>query len=161
MSVFGDPGGGSVLFFVQGKAQPAGSKKAYVRGGRAIVVDANEKAAPWKDTVKATARGRMLQLRAKPFDGPVFCRMVFRRRRPASHLLTDGVTPNATGRRWPFPSMAPDVLKLARAVEDAMTGVVYTDDALIVSEHLRKEWAAPNEPEGVEVFVMSVMNGEW
>ena len=37
--------------------------------------------------------------------------------------------------------MAPDVLKLARAVEDALSGVCYSDDALIVEEALRKVWA--------------------
>jgi Holliday junction resolvase RusA-like endonuclease len=34
------------------------------------------------------------------------------------------------------PPVKPDVLKLARAVEDAMSGIIYKDDAQIVTERL-------------------------
>jgi Holliday junction resolvase RusA-like endonuclease len=37
----------------------------------------------------------------------------------------------------------PDVLKLARAVEDALTGILYRDDAQIVTEVLRKRYGDP------------------
>jgi predicted short-subunit dehydrogenase-like oxidoreductase (DUF2520 family) len=35
------------------------------------------------------------------------------------------------------------VLKLARGVEDALTGIVWRDDAQIVVEHLEKRYGSP------------------
>lgn len=40
----------------------------------------------------------------------------------------------------------PDVLKLARGVEDALTGIVWRDDAQIVNESLSKVVVAPPRP---------------
>jgi len=42
-----------------------------------------------------------------------------------------------------YPTTRPDVLKLARGVEDALTGVIWRDDAQIVSEPLEKSWGEP------------------
>jgi Holliday junction resolvase RusA-like endonuclease len=53
-----------------------------------------------------------------------------------------------------LPTGPADVLKLARAVEDALTGVLWVDDALIVSEHLEKRYG--DEP-GVKVVVRRVL----
>jgi Holliday junction resolvase RusA-like endonuclease len=41
-----------------------------------------------------------------------------------------------------YPISKPDVLKLARAAEDALTGIIWSDDALIVQEHLYKAYDA-------------------
>jgi Holliday junction resolvase RusA-like endonuclease len=43
---------------------------------------------------------------------------------------------------WAYPVRRPDLSKAIRAVEDALTGVVYRDDAQIVSLHTTKEYAA-------------------
>jgi Holliday junction resolvase RusA-like endonuclease len=56
-----------------------------------------------------------------------------------------------------WPAKPPDVLKLARAVEDALTGALWTDDALVVSEYLLKRYAPPGGPERVTVTVMEVL----
>lgn len=147
--------GHHLSFEVIGHPEPAGSKKAVPpRGGArfAQVIDANPKAAPWKKLVAATARGSVLKHRFDVIDGPVWVSMVFHVRRPGSHFRTDGVTLSAEGQRKPYPTSKPDVLKLARAVEDALTGIVYVDDAAIVSESLRKEYTVG--PEGVVVTVM-------
>jgi Holliday junction resolvase RusA-like endonuclease len=45
------------------------------------------------------------------------------------------------------------VLKLARAVEDALTGVVWRDDAEIVAEGLAKLYGTP---ERVEISITEV-----
>jgi Holliday junction resolvase RusA-like endonuclease len=42
-----------------------------------------------------------------------------------------------------YPTGRPDVLKLARACEDALTGVIWRDDAQIVVERLYKDWGEP------------------
>lgn len=133
-----------LTFTVHGTPAPAGSKRAFFRGGRAIVVDANKKARPWKDQVAQVAGDFM---GGRPLlAGPLELRLCFYVKRPKAHM-------NAAGRAKPsapwFPTTKPDVLKLARGVEDALSGVIYFDDAQIVTEVLEKRYG----PECVEIEV--------
>ena len=137
-------------FTVEGHAEPAGSKRAVPAGGRWHVVDANRKAAGWKKHVAEVARRAMLEQGAETLTEPCVFTLSFHVSRPASHFRKDGSL-NPEGERNPFPAKRPDLLKLARGVEDALTEAgVYSDDALIVSEFLTKEWG---EVEHVEIFV--------
>lgn len=150
--------GEHLRFEVLGHPEPAGSKEAVPpRGGArfAQVIDANPKAKGWKNVVAATARGAMLQSRRSLIEGPVRVEMVFRRSRPGAHVKKDG-TLTLEGVRHEFPATKPDVLKLARAVEDACTGIVWRDDAQIVSEVLWKRYAAVGDVEGVTVTVVEL-----
>lgn len=129
---------------VHGEAQPAGSKRAFVnpKNGRAIVTDANSKAKPWKSQV-AQVVGSVLAEHPEIgalWDGPIALELIFYRPRPASHYGTGKnagiLKPSAPA----YPVGRPDALKLARGVEDALSGVLYRDDARIVDELLRKRW---------------------
>lgn len=138
-----------VRFAVYGSAAPAGSKRAFVnpRTGRAIVTDDAKGSKPWKAEVRAAAGAAMT---GRPLlDGPLLVALNFYRPRPKTHFNTKGEL-NAAGRRASRPTTKPDVLKLARAVEDALTGIVYRDDAQIVDEHLFKHYG---EPARVEVII--------
>ena len=53
----------------------------------------------------------------------------------------------------PFPTARPDLLKLARAVEDAIQSVVYRNDSQIVDEVLHKRYG---EPARVEVVLVEL-----
>lgn len=127
---------------VFGEAAPAGSKRAFKHPhtGNIIVTDANRKAKDWKGLVAHIAgenyRGELL-------DGPLFVAMTFYRPRPRSHYgsgrNSERLKPSAPA----YPATRPDVLKLARGVEDSLSGVVYTDDARIVTELLEKRWGSP------------------
>jgi Holliday junction resolvase RusA-like endonuclease len=127
---------------VLGEPQPAGSKRAFVnpKNGRAIVTDANKKAKPWQREVKQAASeayaGELIR-------GPVSLRLTFIRPRPKGHFGTgrnaDAIKPSAPD----FPTTRPDALKLARAVEDALTGVLWADDAQITEEQLYKRYGEP------------------
>lgn len=134
----------ALSFVVHGTPAPAGSKRAFFRGGRAIVVDANKKARPWKDQVAQVAgsfmEGRQL------LQGPLELTLRFFVHRPKGHFATSGAVRAAAPR---YPAVRPDVLKLARGVEDALSGVVYRDDSQIVVETLTKEYG----PERVEIVV--------
>lgn len=143
----------AISFSVIGKPEPAGSKRAFQRGARIVVVDDNPKSREWKNKVASAARGVMLSLRAQPLQGPLYVSMVFTRERPKSHFRSDGITLNSEGQRNEYPTTKPDVLKLTRAVEDAMSKIIYDDDAQIVSENIRKEYGA--DP-GVHVYVMEM-----
>lgn len=139
-----------IVFVVYGKQEPAGSKSSFVptnrktgqpfRGasGRIIVntVDANPKAKDWKKLVAATAMNHRPR---ELLDGPIKFSLCFYRTRPKGHFNSKGEL-NKKGRESFYPTTKPDVLKLARAVEDALTGVMWVDDAQIVREVLSKDW---------------------
>lgn len=139
-------------FTVAGKAQPAGSKSAFVptnkktgqpyrdRNGRIIVnvVDANPNAKDWQKQVAQVAA----QLwGARPLlNVPLAVMFLFYRVRPNNHYRTGRNAHLLKDDAPDYPASQPDVLKVARGVEDALTDVVWRDDALIVHEELRKEW---------------------
>lgn len=145
-----------IAFFVAGKPEPAGSKRAFPirrKGGGVVgvsVVDANPNAKDWKTTVAWTAR--------RVYDGPLLdeplrVRFVFFVNRPASHYGTGKNSGTVKKNAPSHPKAKPDVLKLGRAVEDALTGVIWTDDAIIVHETLEKRW---DTRIGVEVTIEPV-----
>lgn len=154
MGADGEGGGGVISFTVYGSPRPAGSKRAFVRGGRAMVVDANPAAKPWKQAVTEAALVELGNPQWTGGDGPsglplfpdgaVVLRMRFVLKRPKSHYRANGeLKPDAPH----FHTSRPDALKLARAVEDALSGVVYRDDA----QTLVVAWKVYGEVEGVEV----------
>ena len=137
-------------FTVFGIPQTAGSKRAFPitpKGGgkpRIIITDDNPKGKGWRDSVIAAAleaRNGQHQL----MMGALRVRMQFYRPRPKSHFGKNGL--NKTGRESIAPTSRPDVLKLARCAEDALTGIIWRDDAQIVLETLGKWWGEPARAE--------------
>ena len=116
---------------VHGIPAPQGSKK-YV-GHRtskatgkstAVLLESSKKVAPWRGAVEAAAR---LQLAAlgdwTVLDGPLCADMVFTLPKPTS-------APKRT-RTWP--TRYPDLSKLLRSTEDALTTAgVWADDARVI-----------------------------
>ena len=131
---------------VMGQPAPQGSKR-YVgqsRAGRAILVESSAKVKPWRQDVAAAAQafvGSALAMRDAvdgklrqgihvsdrffpfPLDMPLRVRMVFTLPAPA----------NLPKRRPSFASKKPDVSKLVRSTEDALTSAgLWRDDARVV-----------------------------
>jgi len=130
---------------VYGEARPAGSKTAGVsKSGRVFVRDAGRGSQAWKRQVAAAAAQAMAG--APLMDGPLAVVFVFVQPRPKSHFGKRGLLPSAPAR----PIVRPDLLKLARAVEDALTGICYRDDSQIVHESL---WKRYGEQALVEVTI--------
>ena len=119
---------------IHGHAEPAGSKTRTAYGVR----DSNPRSRPWKTQV-AQHVAPVLE-HAELETGPITLRLDFYTPRPKGHHKPNGDL-NAAGQRMPYPTRKPDVLKLARAIEDALTGIAYRDDAQIVREHLAKHYA--------------------
>lgn len=137
-----------IRFTVFGTPQTAGSKRAFPirRGGQVLgvrVTDDNPKSRDWKTTVSQTAAEHF---RGELLDGPLSVELVFSLVRPKGHFGKRGLLASAPE----HPTVKPDVLKLARAVEDALTNVVWRDDSLIVRETL---WKRYGERAGVEITV--------
>lgn len=126
-----------IAFTVYGLPEPAGSKRAFVIKGRAIVTDANAKSRGWKNQVTAAAREAY---QGPLLDGPLSVTMTFFRPRPAGHMGANGKLKKSAPSE---PTTRPDVLKLARAVEDALTGVIWRDDAQITQETIWKRYGEP------------------
>jgi Holliday junction resolvase RusA-like endonuclease len=140
-----------VAFKAYGLAKPGGSKRGFVnrKTGAVIITDTSGK--PGKDwravvaTAGAEAQGDRPLLR-----GPLDVTIAFTVPRPKGHFRTGKNSDLVRDAVPRFPEGRPDVLKLARAVEDALTGVVWQDDAQIVTEWLSKRYG---EPAGVFVSV--------
>jgi Holliday junction resolvase RusA-like endonuclease len=136
-----------IHFVVHGHAEPAGSKRAVPigRNGRWGVIDANPKAMHWRERVAQEAARAMV---GRPLlRDALAVEFRFYVPRPKGHFGAKGLRPSAPA----YPTSAPDLLKRARNVEDAMTGLVYANDAQITEEVLSKEYG---EPERVEITVM-------
>jgi Holliday junction resolvase RusA-like endonuclease len=149
-----EEGNFAVRVTVFGKPAPAGSKRAFYNAklGRALVVDANANARPWKDSVTSAAVEAMDG--ARLLEGPLFLRVAFYQPRPKGHFNSKGEL-NAVGRRTPYPDKKPDCTKLVRGTEDAMTGVVYRDDAQIVHQIVTKHYGEPARAE-IQVVRLSL-----
>jgi Holliday junction resolvase RusA-like endonuclease len=127
-----------IVFTVAGKPEPAGSKRALpwrARDGRSgtSIVDANPKSRGWKTQVSEAAAAAFS---GELLNGPLSVELVFEVPRPQGHFGKHGLLASAPA----HPTTRPDVLKLARAVEDAITGTIWRDDAQIVREVLVKTY---------------------
>ena len=93
----------------------------------------------WRDDVRAAA---LAIAPAAPLDGPLSVRMVFTVAKPKS----------APKRRRTWPATMPDLSKLARSTEDALTSAgIWADDARVV-EYTRLAKVFPGEdPEALDV----------
>lgn len=124
-----------VRFFVPGIPVPGGSKRPFLytpKGGGekrvALSDDSGQRGKHWRSAVQAAAR----TVYAGPLlEGPLRVIVTFASLRPTS----------GKARQRPYPSVRPDATKLMRALEDALTGVVWRDDAQIVDQHVAKRYA--------------------
>lgn len=138
-----------IVFSVIGLPRPAGSKRAFairkqgVLTGRIAVVDACKESREWKTVVSREALLAMSDSSQNPLHGPVSLSVIFYMPRPKGHYRTgrnaDQMRPTAPK----FPATKPDLLKLTRAVEDALTGIVWRDDAQVVHQRLEKRYGRP------------------
>jgi Holliday junction resolvase RusA-like endonuclease len=118
-----------------------------------VITEMSKRAKPWKAEVAAAAldayQGPLL-------EGPLHFKVVEYRLRPKSHFGKSGL--NKRGREHTHPISAPDCLKIARAIEDALSGVIYRDDSQIVSEVIKKRWG---QREHTRVYIWEVSNGRY
>jgi Holliday junction resolvase RusA-like endonuclease len=121
---------------VFGQPAPQGSKRFVGHAkstGRAIMIESSARVKPWRQDVKAAAI--LVRNGAPPLDGPLIGRMVFTLPKPKS----------APKRRRTYADRKPDLSKLIRSTEDALTDAgVLADDARIV-EYSRIAKVFPGE----------------
>ena len=141
-------------FTVYGRPLPGGSKRAFIRKNKetgkqgVVVVDMNEKnLKPWKNEIEMVASSL---IGARPmYEGPLMLVVDFYMPRPKNHFGVHGV--KRTAPRYPI--VRPDTTKLLRPLEDALSGILWRDDAQIVEQIVRKRYGDPPRAE-VRVAVM-------
>ncbi len=143
--------GDSHSFRVFGDPQPQGSKSAWLnkRTNKVIMSEANDKKLkPWRKTVESAAKEYAKKNCIEPINDPVRIRQEFWLTKPASKPKRDTL-----------PETSFDVDKLARAVNDAITGSIITNDARIVVLYLVKRYATELTPPGVLIEVEKLPQG--
>jgi Holliday junction resolvase RusA-like endonuclease len=128
----------AVVVEVRGLPRPAGSKRVFLVGRkgaerRPVVVDDCVGGRDWRASVQhAIAR----QYPGAPLFGPLELYLSFTVLRPEGHVGRRGLRPSAP----PYPARRPDLTKLVRAVEDAATGLLWHDDAQVVTQTATKRY---------------------
>lgn len=135
-----------VRFWVPGVAKTQGSKRAFVNPhtGRAMMKEQIKGLGDWRADVKAFSMARMAG-REMLIEVPVFVHLYFVLTRPASVPKTKATPPAIKNRG--------DLDKLTRAIYDALTGIVYQDDKLVIEQFGTKRIAELGEQPGCWVAV--------
>jgi Holliday junction resolvase RusA-like endonuclease len=126
-----------VEFFVPGDPIPQGSKRNF---GKGRMIDANPRLKQWRATI-----GLHASLNAKEtITGPCHVELTFRMHRGAS------VTRK-------YPSVKPDVDKLARSVLDGLhiNSKVFADDSLVIGLTALKFYADKGK-QGVDIRIITI-----
>lgn len=132
-----------IQFTVFGHPEPKGSTRAFIPKGwkRPVITTTNRKAKPWHQEIAGTALDAMK--RGIPFPRPIpvgislrfyFCR------------------PKSLAKKVKHHTKKPDVDKLARLVNDALTGIAWEDDSQIMALTAVKGYGVP---ERVEISISS------
>jgi Holliday junction resolvase RusA-like endonuclease len=136
-----------LTFAVRGIPVAQGSPRAFVAGGRAIVATEASRGfggrsaplAAWRHAIATEARAAMGD---RPLITSAVVSLTFTWSRPLAHFGTRRgelyLRPNAPD----WKTTKPDIDKVARAALDALTGVVFGDDAQVVALQVAKRWGS-------------------
>lgn len=127
-----------INFFIPGIPAPGGSKNHRIVKGRVVVWDAGKGNKEWKETCAVHAQKEMRMAHQEIFTGPIKVDFLFHMSRPKNHFLKDGVREDAPI----YHLVRPDLTKLIRSTEDALTGICWEDDALIAKQENAKIYGA-------------------
>jgi len=143
-----------VDFFVAGTPIPQGSKRAWYSETQKRVFmteDAGTRHSSWRHELSTYARAEVGS--NEPLAGPMSVALTFLQHRPLGHYGTGKNAKELKASAPLYPTKAPDLDKLTRAVFDAMTSIVWVDDAQVVATTLRKRYVHRWEAEGVHIVI--------
>jgi crossover junction endodeoxyribonuclease RusA len=129
------------MLFIAGLPRPQGSKKAFNRGGRIVLVEAAVGLKEWRELVGRMYKSRNLEFYARP--AAVVVDLIF-------------LLPQIKKPRQRYPTGKPDVDKLSRGILDSLSGIAYEDDSQVVQLNAQKVYTF-DEP-GVYITVSSINN---
>lgn len=144
----------NISFFVSGIPKPAGSKRGFVMGKRAVLVDASGQAGKdWRGDVKHVGKEAY---KGPLLDEPLILTVTFYYDRPKSHYYTGKRSHILRDNAPKYKETMPDATKLLRAVEDALTKVLWHDDARICVQYVKKVYCGETERPGAEITVATL-----
>lgn len=149
-----------IQFFVRGEPKPGGSKKAFVnkRTNKAQIVEDCKGNAAWREAVGWAAKAAW---KGGPLEGPLRFQAIFFRRRPLAHFRRRSGQLTTELHDWAsiaVPQTKPDATKLLRSTEDALTGILWIDDAQVVSQAAGKLYG--DQP-GAIIIVETIEAESW
>jgi len=117
------------------------------------VTPASKYQKPWMESVKWAFLQKYSQ-HFMPYDGAIVFQATFYLPRPKGHFKKNGEL-SKEGHRHPLPDRrsAPDLDKAVRATKDALSGLVYKDDKLVVEQHAYWRW---RDQPGADISVGSL-----
>lgn len=144
----------SIEFMVHGIPATAGSKSGFVnkKTGKVIMAPANKRQKPWMAAVTAAA--------VEAYSGPVInhpieLHILFYLPRPKNHYGTGRNEGILKDNAPTLHTKKPDSTKLLRAVEDALTGIIWRDDSQVCLIRVGKIYANAQPGAKVTVHVCS------
>lgn len=147
-----------LLFFVDGEPAPGGSKTAFALTDKTgkLIIKTNDKGRQrpvlmysdagvgnkkWREIVSWRAKSAMQYAKYALFAGRIRLTIEF--------LMPRGKTVTREEH-----TIAPDLSKLIRSTEDAMTGIVWVDDCLITDHGpMKKRYVKAGEQSGAHIMV--------
>jgi Holliday junction resolvase RusA-like endonuclease len=145
-----DPPNRTITFRVYGVPQPGGSKRGFVnpRTGRVIIVEDAKHNKSWRETVLQAA----VPFAPKElFRGPIAVRVRFLMPRIKGHYRTGKHAGELKDGAPLFHVVKPDATKLWRSTEDALTGIIWHDDAMIAHQSVTKIYT--DDQPGAEIEI--------
>jgi len=133
--------------FIEGTPAPQGSKNAYQRGGRIVLVEASKNLKPWREKVRAA----FIQAAA---DDDIFTMARIDKNMAVGLYVTFHMPRPKTVKRIRH-TVKPDTDKLLRGILDAGTGVLYVDDCQVTFIEVRKIYAVGTPGVYVNVHPMN------
>lgn len=133
-----------ITFSTPGTPVPQGSKQAFTNGTKTWLVEANKDLKPWRERVAQSASIAMQLHQQKPLEGAVSLEIDFVMPRPKT----------VTRERH---TVKPDLDKLVRAINDAITGICFKDDSQVVRINASKNYERFGTP-GVIVTIHALNN---
>lgn len=131
-------------FTVNGVAAPQGSKKAFNRGGRCVLVESSKNVKPWRQAVAKAAKENI----PEPLTGEIHLTVEFAL--PRTKAMGDKPAPPMIQR--------PDVDKLLRAVCDGLSGAAYEDDSQVTRVTASKRRTRHGEAPNARIALWQPMN---
>lgn len=128
-----------ISFTVRGTPGPQGSKRMMRHNGEGpmIMLESSPLVAPWRKLVSYEAAMAMHRGKHKPMVGALEVAITFYLRRPRKYYRANGdLKPGAPA----LVATKPDLSKLVRSTEDAITGICYGDDAQIARLIVEKRY---------------------
>lgn len=123
------------VIYVPGKPEPQGSMKGYVVRSKtgalhaAVTHGKSTELNAWRNLIALAAATTMAHERLKMLDEPL-----------ELHLHFVLAKPKSARKRDIWPAKRPDLDKLLRSTLDALTGVVFSDDARVVKLRAEKDY---------------------